>query len=143
MDTKKLVGLAALSKMPDVIPRRRSWWQRATEPQNIGRFVIYGAGVGLAALAAKKLYDRLARPIEESIERSRQLSVAVTQIAEAAKATTQAAAEAESNAGKTIAALEELGRQLSGEQEVHSDGTPEGAPEGPSEESAEDAPEKG
>ncbi|TVP67364.1 MAG: hypothetical protein EA340_10515 [Nitriliruptor sp.] len=158
MNTKRLVGLAALSKMADVVPRRRSWWERATEPENIGRFVVYGAGVGLAAFAAKKLYDRLRRPVEESIERSRQLSAAVTEIAEAAKATTDATAEAESNAGKTIAAIEELGRQLSDEQETPSDDTPEDtpddtpedaskeptedAPEAPSEEGAEDRPER-
>lgn len=141
MDKKKLIGIAAASKMADIVPRRRSWWQRATEPENIGRFVVYGAGVGLTAFAAKKLYDRLRRPIEESIERTRQLSAAVTEIAQAAKATTDAAAEAESNAAKTIAAIEELGRQLSDEQERPSEAAPEDAAEGASEDASEDTPE--
>jgi len=140
MTTKKLLGLAAVSKLADVVPRRRSWWQRATEPENLLRIVVYGAGVGLAGFALKKLYDRLRQPIEESIERSRELSGAVTEIAEAAKATTDATAEAESNAGKTIASIEELGRQLAdGEEEASEEEAIEEAPA----ETAEEAPEEG
>ncbi|MFO7776716.1 MAG: hypothetical protein R6V28_00010 [Nitriliruptoraceae bacterium] len=135
MATKKLLGLAAASKFADVVPRRRPWWERAMDPENVLRVVVYGAGIGLAGVALKKLYDRLRRPIEESIERSRELSTAVTEIAEAAKATTEATAEAESNAGKTIAAIEELGRQLE-------DGGPEGNEESPEDTTAEEAPEQ-
>lgn len=136
MATKKLLGLAAVSKLADVVPRRRPWWQRAMEPENLLRIVGYGAGVGLAGFALKKLYDRLRRPIEESIERSRELGGAVTEIAEAAKATTDATAEAESNAGKTIAAIEELGRQLA-------DGEEEGNEEEATEEAPAEDPEEG
>lgn len=140
MATKKVLGLAAMSKLADVVPRRRTWWQRAIEPENVLRFVVYGAGAGLTGFALKKLYDRLRRPIEESIEHSRELSTAVTEITDAAKATTDATAQAESNAGKTIAAIEELGRQLEdGEEEVPEEEVTEEAPP----ETTEEAPEEG
>jgi len=143
MATKQLLGHAAKRKFAEVVPRRRPWWERAVEPENVLRFVVYGAGVGLAGFALKKLYDRLRRPIEESIERSRELGTAVTEIAEAAKATTEATAEAESNAGKTIAAIEELGRQLGdGEEEGDEPVAGSEAAEEASSETDERAPEE-
>lgn len=120
MDVKKLLGLVAARKALDRLPsRRRSPLQRATDPDNVAKAAAAGVGIGLAGFTMKKLYDRLRPPVEAGIEHGQDLGAAASEISKAAKAANDAAAEAESKAGKAVAAVEELGRQLADDADGH------------------------